>query len=116
MLKECYYFDQTNWKSEDYYTLHLFLTKMIENYDTTVGSYDGNKRIEEIKALDLSRMTEESKVLLYCIIQNEKKQFLLDLPNLSALRVQKPLEKPLYITTRRRKYNIPIYRQYGVVY
>ena len=74
MLKECYYFDQTNWKSEDYYTLHLFLTKMIENYDTTVGSYDGNKRIEEIKALDLSRMTEESKVLLYCIIQNEKKQ------------------------------------------
>jgi hypothetical protein len=89
---------------------------MIENYDTTVGSYDGNKRIEEIKALDLSRMTEESKVLLYCIIQNEKKQFLLDLPNLSALRVQKPLEKPLYITTRRRKYNIPIYRQYGVVY
>lgn len=116
MLKECYYFDQTDWRPEDYYTLHLFLTKMVENYDTTVGSYDGKKRIEEIKALNLSRMTEESKVLLYCIIQNEKRQFLLDLPNLSALRMQKPLEKPLHISTRRRKNNILVYKQYGVVY
>lgn len=116
MLKECYYFDQADWKPEDYYTLHLFFMKMIENYDTTVGSYDGNKRIEEIKALDLSRMTEESKVLLYCIIQSDNKQFLFDLPNLSALRMQKPLKKPLRITTRRRTNNIPIYQQYGVVY
>jgi len=116
MLKECYYFDQTGWTAEDYYTLHLFLMKMIENYDTTIGSYDGSKRIEEIKSLDLSRMSEESKVLLYCIIQNENKQFLLDLPNLSVLREQKPLSKPLTITTRRRINNIPIYKQYGVVY
>lgn len=116
MLRECYYFDQTGWAPEDYYTLHLFLTKMIENYDTTIGSYDGDKRIEEIKALDLSRMSEETKVLIYCIIQDENKQVLLDLPNLSALKAQKPLEKPLYLTTRRRKYNNPIYRQYGVVY
>ena len=116
MLKECYYFDQTDWTTEDFYTLHLFLSKMIENYDTTTGSYDGRKRIEEIKELDLSRMTEESKVLLYCIIQSENKQFLLDLPNLHELRDQKPLKKPLLITTRRRKNNIPVYRNYGVVY
>lgn len=116
MLKECYYFDQTDWTTEDYYTLHLFLVKMVENYDTTIGSYDGKKRIEELKALDLSRMTEESKVLLYCVINSENKQFLLDLPNLSALKEQKPLSKPLRITTRRRTNNIPIYRQYGVVY
>ena len=116
MLKECYYFDQSDWKPEDYYTLHLFLQKMVENYDTDIGSYDGRKRIEEIKALDLSRMSEESKVLLYCIIQSENKQFLLDLPNLSPLRDQKPLDQPLRVTTRRTTNNIPVYRQYGVVY
>jgi hypothetical protein len=116
MLKECYYLDQTDWKTEDYYTLHMFLMKMVENYDTTVGSYDGRKRIEEIKSIDLSRMSEESKVLLYCVIQNEGKQFLFDLPNLSSLRAQKPLEKPLRVTKRRRANNIPVYRKYGVFY
>ena len=75
-----------------------------------------DKRIEEIKSLDLSRMSEESRVLLYCVIQSENKQFLLNLPNLSALREQKPLSKPLTITTRRRINNIPIYKHYGVIY
>ena len=116
MLKECYYLDQTDWRTEDYYTLHLFLMKMVENYNTTIGSYDGKKRIEEIKAMDLSRMSEESKVLLYCIIQSTNKQFLLDLPNLSGLRKLKPLERPLRISTRRWTNNLPIYKQYGVDY
>lgn len=116
MLKECYYFDQTGWTVEDYYTLHMFLMKMIENYDTTIGSYDGKKRIEEIKSLDLSRMSEESKVLLYCIIQSEGKGFLLNLPNLAELKNLKPLKKPLRVTTLRRPNNIPVYRKYGVVY
>ena len=116
MLKECYYFDQDDWTDEDFYALHLFMVKMIENYDTATGSYDGQKRIEEIKALDLSRMTEESKVLLYCIIMNEKKEFLLDLPNLAALHSVRPLEHPLRITSRKRVNNIPLYRKYGIIY
>lgn len=116
MLKECYYFDQSDWDIEDFYTLHLFLIKMIDNYDTTVGSYDGEKRINEIKNLDLSRMSLETRVLLYCVIISSNREFLLSLPNLKELSQIQPLSKQLKITNRKRIHNIPVYRKYGVIY
>ena len=53
MLKECYYFDQSQYDNVDYIYLHRFIDRMIQYRNSTKGSYDGQKRREEIKRLDL---------------------------------------------------------------
>lgn len=51
--------------------------------------YDKNK--EEISELDLNRMSEKTKVLLYCIISYNHLDALFDLVNLHDLKDCSPL-------------------------
>lgn len=85
MLKECYYQDQTNFDRVDYVYLHRFIDRMIQYRNAYKGSYDGKKRIEEIKNIDLNRVSYNTKlILLFCIKRHDAKELLL-LPNLKEL-------------------------------
>ena len=77
-----YYFDE-------YYYLHRFLHRMLFYYE---------KDIEEIKKLDASKMTDETKVLVNCIIRYYHNEFLFDeMENGDALRNMKPLDHVLVL-------------------
>ena len=83
-----YYNDQEGWSKNDYYCLHRYLHRMIYCYE---------KRMGEIKNIHLEETTEETRVLLYCIINYYHYGFLMDLDNLKSLKDTKPLEKTLVI-------------------
>ena len=57
--------------------------------------YDKNK--EEISELDLNRMSEKTKVLLYCIISYYHLYSLFELVNLHELTNCSPLSEPLIL-------------------
>ena len=97
MQKEIYYENQKEWNSDKWLLLYRFLCRMIKYKDTTKGSYDGKKRIEEIKSINLCKMSEETKVLLYCIIIDYNCLELLNLNNLKNLKKVNPLNNPLII-------------------
>lgn|GEM_PF-5212530 len=85
MLKECYYQDQSHFGPLDYAFLHRFLDRMIQYRNSSKGSYDGKDRMEEIKSIDLARLTENTKdILLHCITKHHCEE-LLSLPNLKGL-------------------------------
>ena len=85
MLKECYYFDQDQYDNVDYIYLHRFIDRMIQYRNSTKGSYDGQKRIEEIKRLDLDKVSYNTKlILLHCIYKHNAVE-LLKLPSLKGL-------------------------------
>lgn len=83
-----YYDDQKNWTSDDFYCLHRYLHKML---------LDHKKRIEEIKKIDLNRMTVETKTIMYCIISYYQMNHLFELDNLHDLLMCQPLKYPLII-------------------
>ena len=86
MLKECYYMDQTDYMPVDYVYLHRFIDRMIQYRYSHKGSYDGKERIEEIRRIDLDRLTYNTKIiLLYCINRHGALE-LLSLPNLQPLK------------------------------
>lgn len=85
MLKECYYMDQTDFDKTDYVYLHRFIDRMIHYRNSYKGSYDGQKRIEEIKRIDLNKVSYNTKqILLFCIKRHDANELLL-LPNLKEL-------------------------------
>lgn len=83
-----YYLDQTDWKIEDYRYLHRYLHRMF---------FYHNKRMAEIESIDLSKTTNTTRVIMYCIIKYYKYDFLLDMINLSKLKKCVPLESPLIL-------------------
>ena len=85
MLKECYYFDQSQYDNIDFVYLHRFIDRMIQYRNSTKGSYDGKKRIEEIKRINLEKVSYNTKlILLYCIYKHDAAE-LLELPSLKSL-------------------------------
>ncbi len=85
MLKECYYADQRDFDNIDYVYLHRFIDRMIQYRDSCKGSYDGSERINEIKRIDLNRVSYNTKLIfLYCIHKHGADE-LLRLPNLKEL-------------------------------
>lgn len=85
MLKECYYKDQTDFEPMDYAYLHRFIDRMIQYRYSHRGSYDDGERIDEIKRIDLNRLSYNTKlILLYCIHRHEAQELFL-LPNLQPL-------------------------------
>lgn len=54
-----YYAPQNNWDSNDYYSLHRLVTH-------------ADRKRDEIAQLDVQRMSDKSKVLLYCVISYYK--------------------------------------------
>lgn len=85
MLKECYYADQRDFDNIDYVYLHRFIDRMIQYRNSYKGSYDGKKRMDEIKRIDLDRVSYNTKLIfLYCIHKHGADE-LLQLPNLRGL-------------------------------
>ncbi len=86
MLKECYYFDQKDYTRQDYLELARYFDRMIEYRDGCKGSYNGEKRIEEIRKIDTQRLSENTKMLLARCIRIHRAEQLFELPNLQELR------------------------------
>ena len=88
-MKKLYYEDQTDWDSDDFYYLHRCLHRLFWYY---------KKNTEEIKNMDINKMAENTKVLIYCIIRYYNMDFLFDMfENLKTLSETKPLKKPLVL-------------------
>ena len=83
-----YYLSQDNWSSDDFYSLHRYLHRMILHYD---------KKKDEITQLDIGRMSERTRVLLYCIIRYYHLDTLFELANLHELINCRPLSEPLVL-------------------
>jgi len=81
-----YYTDQTGWVAADYYQLNRYLNRLL-----TFAA----RRMDEIDNINLEKMSTETKVLLYVLIQFQRKYILLEKPNLSDPKNQKPLKKRL---------------------
>ena len=81
-----YYNDQSEWDHNDFYQLNRYLSRLI-----TFAA----RRMDEIKSIDLSKMSIETKTLLYVIIKFQNKNSLLNLDNLSELKMVQPLKKRL---------------------
>ncbi len=83
-----YYLDQSGWSSDDYYSLHRYLHRMMTHSD---------RKKAEIESLDISLMSEKTRVLLYCIIKYYHLDDMLGFSNLKCLADQKPLSEPLVL-------------------
>lgn len=105
MEEKIYYVEQSDWQKQDYYYLHRYMHKMIYYY---------KKRMDEIRQLDLSKMSTETKTILYCIIKYYNYDFLMD-GNLQELRSTKPLDYTLVIDGATANEE-NIYSQMNIVY
>ena len=105
-MTEPYYLDQFGWKSDDYYSLHRYLHRMLYYY---------NKRMDEIRKIDLNKTSKETRVLMYCIINYYHLDFLMDLDNLIELKNTKPLEEKLIIDGDTAE-DEDIYKEMNVVF
>lgn len=106
MKEKVYYLCQDGWTKDDFYCLHRYLHKMIFYY---------HKRMDEIKALDLSLMSLETKTIIFCLIKYYNHDFLLELDNLKALKNTKPLEKPLIIDGDTARDN-DVYKELNIIF
>ena len=93
---EPYYMDQSDWSADEFYALHRYMHKLISKRD---------KKIEEIKQMDLNKMSEKTKVILYCIIEYYGLESLFEYDNLAPLKDCKPLKKPLILDVCGANYN-----------
>ena len=75
-----------SWGPDDFYYLNRYLARLFLHAD---------RRTDEIRSLDLSRMTRETKVLIYIILLFQKKGSFLEFENLSDLKDTQPLETKL---------------------
>jgi len=99
-----YYQDQTGWTHDNFYQLNRYLNRLL----TFAG-----KRMDEIKAIDLSRLSEETRVLLYVLVLFQNKQSLLELENLTELNGTQPLKTKLNLMENPRGFH-EIYEQFNV--
>lgn len=107
MSDKIYYEIQTGWSKDDFYYLHRYLHRMLFYYE---------KYAKEISELDLSKMTKETKVLMYCIIKYYHYDFLMEqYDNLAELSDTKPLDEKLVILDKPLPEN-NIYKDMNIVY
>ena len=85
MLKECYYENTKNFTSLDYNYLYRFIDRMIQYRYSFKGSYNGKRRIEEIKNIDLNKLDHNTKNILYYCIKRHNADELINLDNLKSL-------------------------------
>ena len=81
-----YYAPQSDWSSNDYDSLHRYLHIL-----------HADRKKEEIAQLDLQKMTDKTRVLMYCIIIYYHLEKLFELPNLQKLTECQPLSEPLVL-------------------
>ena len=102
-----YYEPQDGFGTKEYYALHRDLHRLFF-YDKKYG--------EEIAAMDVSRLTEETKVLIYCIIRYYHKESLYDkYSNLQQISKMQPLKKRLVIDEA-PFLNDPVYEEMNILY
>ena len=96
-----YYIDQAGWSNNDYYSLHRYLHRMVLHSE---------QKKDEIENLEIDRMSEKTKVLLYCIISYYHLDKLFDLENLNGLTMCKLLSEPLVLSEHGLKEENVCYR------
>ena len=84
-----YYAPQNSWSGNDYYSLHRYLHRLITHAD---------RKKDEIAQLNVQRMSDKTKVLLYCIISYYHLETLFELSNLHKLTECQPLSEPLVLS------------------
>ena len=90
IIMEIYYESQNGWGEDEYYYLHRVLHRMFYYYD---------RYSEEIRNIDTSRMSEETKVLIYCIVKYYHNEFLFEqFSNLKEISYALPLNEMLVLT------------------
>ena len=87
MSDKLYYMNQTGWQTNEYYALHRYLHRLFSHYE---------KKMDEIRNMNVELMSEKTRVLIYCIIKYYNLDILLN-SNLSSLMDCKPLEEPLVL-------------------
>ena len=110
-----YYQSQKDWDYADYNALHRYLSKMIEHAHDNIGSHDGRIRLYEIKEMDISAMSDETRVLLYCSILSQNPALIDECSNLKELKNVPPLAYRLILNPF-KKSGASIYRRFNVVY
>ena len=90
METEPYYIDQKDWQTDDYYALHRYLNRMVLKRES---------KIPKFSSMDMSKMSDETKVMLYCLIVYYNAEELFELENFRQWLITppKPLEKTLII-------------------
>ncbi len=96
-----YYMDQTGWTCDNFYNLHRYLHRLLLHSE---------QKKDEIEKLDIDRMSEKTKVLMYCVISYYHLENLFELPNLNGLTECKPLSEPLTLSERGLKEENVYYR------
>ena len=96
-----YYEDQTNWNHDDYYYLNRYLNRLLYQVGNKRDKMQEEKTAE-LKTMDLSRMTTETKVILYVLILFKKMEYVFDWENFAALKDTKPLKKRLNLVENPR--------------
>lgn len=104
---EIYYEPQNDWHEEEYYYLHRVLHKILYYY---------KKNAEEIKKMDASRMSENTKALVKCIVKYYHNDFLFDMIQGGILiKNQKPLKRPLVLDDNPMAEE-NVYKEMNIVY
>jgi len=96
-----YYVDQTNWNHDDFYYLNRYLNRLLYRAGNKKDKMQEEK-IAELQAMDLSRMTEETKVILYVLIRFKRMEYIFEWGNLAILKDTKPLKKRLNLVENPR--------------
>ena len=106
-MNEIYYEDQTGWSNKEYLYLHRYLHRIFFYY---------KKYHEIISSMDINRMSEKTKVLIYCIIKYYGNDFMFrEYRNLESIENTKPLMERLVLEDR-VKHPDDIYRVMNVAY
>ncbi len=102
-----YYLNQKDWTRSEYCYLHRYLHRMLFYYD---------KHRAEIAEMNIGKMSERTKVLIYCIIIYYHYDFMFDdFKNLSLLKNTKPLSDKLILDDSTLQED-DIYKKMNVIY
>lgn len=116
MFNYPYYEDTSKWNTDSWYSLYRYMSRMIMHCNDTKGSKVPNEnRIEEMKRINLKKMSNDVKVLFIAIIKTQNMEgTLLSLENLTELNTcTEPLNKPIIDDPTLRIF--PWYKEYNIV-
>ena len=102
-----YYEDQKDWTKSEYCYLHRYLHSLLFYY---------KEHQSEISEMNTDRMSDATKVLIYCIIKYYHYDFMFDdYQNLSSLKNTSPLAQKLILDDSTLQED-DIYKKMNVVY
>ena len=106
-MEKVYYLKQDAWTCDDFYYLNRYLNRMFiyaEKYE------------EEIKSLDITKMSIETKTIIRCLLEFQHKECFMDkYPNLKELKNIGPLKTPIYLENPPSYYH-DVYTKYNILW